>query len=279
MEPLDMWNDRRAAAVAEDDKGKMRLFRHREMSRAYYSPTYYQSISRPSTIAAEVILPHLDAALQARSVVDVGCGTGAWLEVWARTLGKTDVVGIDGSYVEEDQLLIPKHLFQARDVTERFELPRTFDLAMSLEVAEHLDPSTSEQFVDNLVRLSSRVFFSAAPPGQGGRNHVNERPYDYWKALFERRGYAAFDFVRPHAIRFPELAPWFRYNPLLFVRESDCAVLPDDVRRTLLPKGAPVKDLSPLAWRGRKLILSSIPVPVVSVLSALKHKATVMLGG
>ena len=249
------------------------------MNKAHYSETYYKSISGPSKIAAERILPHLDEAIHPASIVDVGCGAGAWLEVWARALGKTDLVGIDGSHVDEDQLLIPRDVFQPRDVSERFELPRTFDLAMALEVAEHLDPGKSEQFVDNLVRLSDRVLFSAAPPGQGGRNHINERPHTYWKELFERRGYSTFDYVRPHALQFAELEPWFRYNPLLFVKESACASLPEQVLRTRLAKGAPVKDLSPIAWRGRKLILSKMPVAIVSALSDLKHRATVLFGG
>ena len=248
------------------------------MSKQYYSQTYYKSISGPSKAAAEVILPHLDEAIHPRSIVDVGCGAGAWLEVWGRLLGKTDILGIDGSYVDETQLFIPSHQFQACDVSERFELPRAFDLAMALEVAEHLAPAKSEQFVDNLVRLSDRILFSAAPPGQGGRNHVNERPYGYWKELFERRGYRTFDYVRPHALRFPRLEPWFKYNPFLFVRESACSQLPERVRRTHLPVGAPVKDLSPIVWRGRKLILSRMPVSVVSALSDLKHKATVLFG-
>jgi SAM-dependent methyltransferase len=249
------------------------------MSKQYYSETYYKSISGPSRIAAEVILPHLDEAIRPQSVVDVGCGAGAWLEVCARTLGKTDILGIDGDYVDEHQLLIPRHLFQARDVSEPFELDRTFDLAMALEVAEHLPPAKSDQFIDNLVRLSDRVLFSAAPPGQGGRNHINERPYGYWKELFERRGYRMFDYVRPHARQFAALEPWFRYNPLLFVRGSACALLPEKVLRTEVAKGAPVKDFAPITWRGRKLILSRMPISVVSALSDLKHKATVIFGG
>jgi SAM-dependent methyltransferase len=247
-------------------------------NKEHYSETYYKSISGPSRIAAERILPYLDEAIHPASIVDVGCGAGAWLEVWARALGKTDLVGIDGSHVDQDQLLIARNLFQARDVSERFELPRTFDLAMALEVAEHLDPARSEQFVDNLVRLSSRVLFSAAPPGQGGRNHINERPPSFWKTLFEQRGYAAFDYVRPHALRFSEIEPWFKYNPLLFVLESAGPPLPEGVLRTRLPAGAPVTDVSPIAWRGRKAILSRMPVAIVSALSDLKHKATVLFG-
>jgi len=248
------------------------------MKQEHYSETYYRSISGPSRVAAERILPRLDEAIHPTSIVDVGCGAGAWLEVWARVLSKTDYLGIDGDHVDENQLLIPRDHFQARDVSERFDIARRFDLAMALEVAEHLEPARSEPFVENLVRLSSRVLFSAAPPGQGGRNHINERPHSYWKGIFERHGYSAFDYVRPHALQFPDIEPWFKYNPLLFVADSACAQLPRAVLQTRLPQGAPVEDLSPMAWRGRKLILSRMPVAVVSALSDLKHRMTVMFG-
>jgi hypothetical protein len=33
------------------------------------------------------------------------------------------------------------------------------------------------------------VLFSAAPPGQGGEHHVNERTYEFWRGLFARHGY------------------------------------------------------------------------------------------
>lgn len=247
--------------------------------RKYYGPTYFRSISRPSRTAAETILPYVDEALRPQSIVDVGCGAGAWLEVWSRVLGKRDILGIDGAYVDEDQLFIPKSVFRALDVGQRFELTRRFDLAMALEVGEHLLPKQSEQFVDNLVRLSDRVLFSAAPPGQGGQNHINERPYEYWKGQFETRGYRTFDYVRPHALRFPELDPWFRYNPLLYVRESACNDLPEKVLRSEIPRGAPVEDCAPMTWRVRRLILRAVPVPLVTMLSNAKHRVAVVFGG
>jgi hypothetical protein len=65
----------------------------------------------------------------------------------------------------------------------------TFDCAMSVEVAEHLLPENSSVAVDNLVRASTKhVFFTAAPPGQGGTGHINEQPRDFWIDLFEQHG-------------------------------------------------------------------------------------------
>ena len=128
-----------------------------------------------------------------KSVLDLGCGQGVWLASWVR-LGAKDVQGIDGPYVDQERLHIPKERFQGRDLARPVDLGRHFDLVQSLEVAEHLPQSAAEQFVDSLVRHGPLVLFSAATPGQGGENHINEQPWEYWREKFAARGYEVFDF-------------------------------------------------------------------------------------
>ena len=41
------------------------------------------------------------------------------------------------------------------------------------------------------------MLFSAAVPGQGGENHVNEQPLAYWRAIFREHGYSAVDYSAP----------------------------------------------------------------------------------
>jgi hypothetical protein len=41
-----------------------------------------------------------------------------------------------------------------------------------------------------LIHLAPRVIFTAATPGQeGGADHINEQPHEYWIAKFAHRGY------------------------------------------------------------------------------------------
>ncbi len=60
---------------------------------------------------------------------------------------------------------------------------------MSTEVAEHLPEALADYFVGLLASIAPVVVLTAAPPGQGGHDHVNEQPPDYWIVKFERLGY------------------------------------------------------------------------------------------
>lgn len=59
------------------------------------------------------------------------------------------------------------------------------DLAICLEVGEHLSPELGDRLVRLLSELSSTIVFSAAPRGQGGIAHINEQPREYWIRRFE----------------------------------------------------------------------------------------------
>ena len=58
-----------------------------------------------------------------------------------------------------------------------------------MEVAEHLPAMVADRYVDLLTHLSQVIVFTAAPPGQGGDDHVNEQPPSYWISKFQQRGF------------------------------------------------------------------------------------------
>jgi SAM-dependent methyltransferase len=196
--------------------------------------------------------------LEPTSVLDLGCGRGAWLEVWKEN-GVSDVVGVDGDYVDRAELAIDLTEFVARDLGAEIDLGRRFDLVESLEVAEHLPKSRARGFIKDLCRHGGTVLFGAAPPGQGGEQHINEQPYDYWRHLFEELDYVAFDWIRPQIEGLREVAPWYRYNTLLYVREEAAANLPREVQQTRIAKGAPIRDVSPAWYKARKSIVKRLP--------------------
>lgn len=91
---------------------------------------------------------------------------------------------------------------------------------MSLEVAEHLAPEHSEQFVANVVAHSDCVLFGAAIPDQGGYRHINERWQSYWAGIFARQGYRAVGLLRSTIWANDAIHFWYQRNMLLYLNSS-----------------------------------------------------------
>lgn len=228
------------------------------MSHAYDS-RFMNYADRSSRLSAERIAGAIAAALPVASVLDIGCARGTWLDVWSG-LGVEDIQGVDGDYVQRESLVIPAQRFRAWNLAEPLDLGRQFDLVQSLEVAEHIPAGSAAVFVDNLVRHSRGiVLFSAAPPGQGGEFHVNEQPYEYWRALFARHGLRAHDWIRPQVAGHPEISFWYRYNLFLYVHDSALARLPPSIAASRVPDGQALVDISPPLFRLRKRLVRLLP--------------------
>jgi SAM-dependent methyltransferase len=190
-----------------------------------YDARFYAEGRRHAAHSARRIVPEVLGWLPVTSVVDVGCGVGSWLAAFAAA-GVADVFGIDGDHVDRSALEIPVERFLATDLSRGVALDRTFDLAMSVEVAEHLPPEAADRFVTSLCALAPVVMFSAAVPSQGGVHHLNEQWPDYWSEKFRDRGYACVDRVRSRFWSDPEVSWWYAQNLLLFVAASELARRP-----------------------------------------------------
>ena len=142
-----------------------------------------------------------------------------WLNA-CKQLGATGLLGVDGSYIDPGQLLIPRDCFQPMDLNQPGKIDRRFDLAMSVEVAEHLRPESTGAFLELRTSLSDRILFSAAIPGQPGDTHINARWPAFWIGEFEKRGFAALDFIRPKIWHDERVMLCYRQNLLFFVKEG-----------------------------------------------------------
>ena len=180
-----------------------------------YSKAFFLEQNDASYKSAQHIVPLVRQIAQINSVCDVGCGQGAWLRVFLEA-GVEDTVGVDGDWIDDNSLVIPVSSFHRVDLSRSFRLDRCFDLAMSLEVAEHLPESRSTSFVEDLTRLAPLVLFSAAIPRQGGTHHINEQWQSYWVAIFAEYGFEACDVLRPLIWNNADVACWYRQNIILF---------------------------------------------------------------
>jgi SAM-dependent methyltransferase len=222
-----------------------------------------------------MIVPLLSDLLGVRSVLDVGCGRGVWLDEWNRR-GVADIAGVDGDYVDDATLAIPAHKFLRLDLSQPFDLNRRFGLVQSLEVGEHISAERADAFVANLARHGDVILFSAAVPGQGGEFHVNEQPYEYWRDKFASHGFRTFDWLRPRIRRQTVIEPWYRYNMFLFARSVALARTPAEFMATEIVHNQAVPSLAPLSWRLRNRALAHLPQTSVHRLAILKHKLLLM---
>jgi SAM-dependent methyltransferase len=187
-------------------------------SSGLYNVEFFLAQSDGSLRSAQVILGHVLELISPASVVDVGCGSGGWISVLLQH-GITDALGVDYPTTEAF-LSIPTKHFLAQDLEKTMKIERRFDLAMSLEVAEHLPSSSADNFVSLLTSLSSRVLFSAAVPHQAGCNHQNEQWQSYWQAKFELNGFYPFDVIRPLIWNDARVKTHYRQNVLLYLNED-----------------------------------------------------------
>ena len=164
---------------------------------------------------------------RARAVVDVGCGDAKLLAAMRAQAPDLDVRGYDGSPTARARAeqrgiaVLPVDLprLSRRERAALGVACARCDVALCLEVAEHLLPWHAGRLLDVLTACPT-VVFSAAHPGQGGTVHVNERPARYWIGRFARLGYAlaADDTEFREELRTVRVPPWYIENAHIFRR-------------------------------------------------------------
>ena len=241
-----------------------------------YDGKFFEYLQASSLQSARAITQILYKHLQPASVLDLGCGCGAWLTAFQEQ-GVKDYLGVEGNYARKHRFLIPLEKVRFLDVGKPLELGRKFSLAVSLEVGEHLVPKASKLLVENLVNHADIVYFSSAVVGQGGENHVNERPLEAWRSDFSEHGYICFDAIRPLIEKIHSIEPWYRYNGLIYARNDIVDDLPAIIRENrVLSDQLLVEGGSP-TWMLRRAILGTLPRTWVSALSKARYRMKLSL--
>ena len=233
-----------------------------------YNSGFYDRQSNGSRRSADAIVPVLMDWFAPQSVLDIGCGVGPWCASFERA-GVPVVAGLDGPWVDRSQLQMKPESFVTFDFAAAAKpyapaLPiERFDLVITFEVLEHINPEHAPDAVEMITRLSDIVVAGAAIPGQGGRHHVNEQWPSYWRGQFAARGYEAFDCVRPVVSQLDGIDPWYTQNPILYARSPIAAELKARLDSAVLKALAnPAPWVHPALYQGakRKLARASRPV-------------------
>jgi SAM-dependent methyltransferase len=204
-------------------KGKKRESRTKlnkdKKNEVEYDTKFFADERESSLRSAKVIVPFIMEIIKPKSVVDFGCGVGSFLYE-LRNLGVQEILGIDGTYLDDNILMVPEEFILKCDLSKEIKLERKYDLCISLEVAEHIDSASAEIFISNLTNSADVILFSAAIPGQGGTHHVNEQWPTYWAKIFEKRGFVAIDCIRPLIWDNENVDPVYSQNTIIYAKKD-----------------------------------------------------------
>ena len=203
-----------------------------------YDRSFFESQEGSSHRSAVSVLGKVFHLLRPRRILDVGCGTGPWMRA-ALDLGAAEAIGIDGDYIDRRALLVDPDHFIAADLASQSvravlgaHADEPFDLAICVEVAEHLPFERALPLVADLTSSADAVLFSAAVPFQYGTHHVNEQWPEFWSILFRSHDFACFDCLRSELWAADGVDWWYAQNALLFARDGSraAAALPEASR-------------------------------------------------
>ena len=192
-----------------------------------YDSKFFQSLQKYRPLyhfLADMMAAHLKPITTS---IDWGCGCGFILE---KLLGHgiSDLIGIEGS--AEVKPFIPESLKDKIIIADAllYQSSKIYDLAISIEVAEHIKLESSAKFVNTVCSSSSKwIWWSAAQIGQKGTGHINCQSLSFWEKIFEEVGLFEPDYEKIYKIKQGMLAnhqlslgfSWLRDNFLLFRRK------------------------------------------------------------
>jgi len=166
---------------------------------------------------AQAIVPFLMETLSPMRVVELQCGTGAWLSVFAEN-GVERVLGVDIDETDRDSLRIAPKDVITDDLRQPLAFEERFDLALCLSPAMPVGSPDAQTLIQLLTELAPAVLF-AAPWPTSDTEADQVQWLDQWVALFAARGYVALDSVRGHFWNDSRVASETVQSLLVFVDE------------------------------------------------------------
>jgi hypothetical protein len=176
-------------------------YRGVQMTEEVYTKGYFEKIEEEEALQASRLERILYALYKPKSVIDWGCASGLYLEPFMEN--GCEVLGIENSPVaiemrHPDIRIIRSDMTQAIHLTPMTMKPvgidvsapvTKFDMALCIEVLEHIDEQYSKVAIENVCRSSDRLVVSIAREWQQGPGHLNLKPIEYWIQKFGWQGF------------------------------------------------------------------------------------------
>ena len=191
--------------------------------------------------SARVIVPLICEAVHPESVIDIGCGIGVWLSEFRRN-GVSIINGVDGGWITKEKLLIEKENIEIYDFENKkgnvnFIKNKRYDLAVCLEMAEHVSAGRANYIVEILEKAADVIYFSGATPYSGGMHHINEQWQSYWVSKFLNRDFVMVDYVRPRIWDNRNVCYFYAEESFVFVKQDkigDFPALKNEIRDNVI---------------------------------------------
>jgi len=178
----------------------------------YYKKKYIKYRSWEKDIGRNIV-----SMFQPKSILDLGCGIGSYLE-GALEGGCKDLYGIELNYDKAKKYITKNISFYIKsgDITKELNLKKKFDCVLSIEVAEHVEMSQVSFFINNIIRYAEKyILFTAAPPGQPGRGHINLKKKNFWIKYIEDKGVTYKDEIVQQCVK-----AWSDFNTPLYILQN-----------------------------------------------------------
>jgi len=242
-----------------------------------YSDNFYKSVSvRAEETADQVIKILYNFIEQMKSIKDIGCGSGTWLKKFNEIGQFQKIFGFDliGAIEKDVRSLDEKIVFEAIDFENIVEniFPKT-DLSLFLEVAEHLTENTAKKIIKFICETSNMVIFSAAIPGQGGYNHMNEQLMSYWVKQIEINQFIVFDSFREEMNKHQNLPFYYRNNIVLAISREYYEQHQGNINsidKFMITSESNIKDYRNTTQKIQYKIMAKLNYKIVNILVSIK---------
>jgi 2-polyprenyl-3-methyl-5-hydroxy-6-metoxy-1,4-benzoquinol methylase len=160
-----------------------------------------------------------------KSIIDYGCGIGAYLESGLNNnINKLKGFDIGGDYVKKYTESRVQPFIEYLDCTKPLETEK-YDCSISLETGEHIETQYSEQFIKNITKSTEEngvILYSAAQPGQPGTGHINCQPKEFWVKIFNSFNFFVDEDLTKHiSSNWSSFgAPYYIVNNLIVLRSN-----------------------------------------------------------
>lgn len=127
--------------------------------------------------AFDQIAERIIADFRPRMVLDAGCAMGflverlraRGVEAWGMDISEYAIANVHPDI---------KEYCWVGSITDPF--PQRYDLIISIEVVEHMQPADSTRAIENLCRFTDNIILSSTPYDYKEDTHFNVNPPDYW---------------------------------------------------------------------------------------------------